>query len=272
LSENNGKRKGYIVKSKKSYSRLLMTTQTFIEKAKKIHGKKYDYSKTIYIKTGKKLEIVCCRCNQSFFQIANDHLTGHGCSKCNRIDGQSKKKLTTEIFIERAKKIHGNNYDYSKVKYNGCQKNVIIICIQCKSEFTQCPLHHMHGSECPICNKIKRISKLEKEFLNYIDIPSDLKNRQVVLNGYIVDGFRDNIIFEFLGDYWHGNPNKYDFNKINICNGKTFKQLYDETVIRFNHLKNYGYTINYIWETDWVNYVKKKISDLKIHTFNGINI
>ena len=27
------------------------------------------------------------------------------------------KKLTTETFIEKAKKIHGDKYDYSKVEY-----------------------------------------------------------------------------------------------------------------------------------------------------------
>ncbi len=36
-------------------------------------------------------------------------------------------KLTTELFIEKAKLIHGDKYDYSKVDYNGCKHNILLI-------------------------------------------------------------------------------------------------------------------------------------------------
>ena len=37
------------------------------------------------------------------------------------------KKLTTKEFIEKAKLIHGDKYDYSLVEYNGNQNKVKII-------------------------------------------------------------------------------------------------------------------------------------------------
>ena len=35
---------------------------------------------------------------------------------------------TTEQFIEEAKQIHGDKYDYSKAIYNGCDEKICIIC------------------------------------------------------------------------------------------------------------------------------------------------
>ena len=38
------------------------------------------------------------------------------------------KKLTTQEFIEKARKIHGDKYDYSKVDYKDARTSVIVIC------------------------------------------------------------------------------------------------------------------------------------------------
>lgn len=95
------------------------------------------------------------------------------------------------------------------------------------------------------------ISKKEVEWLNSISIPNDDYHRQVVLNGYRVDGFNNNIIYEFLGDYWHGNPCLFNPNDFNKHNGKLMKELYNETFNRFNKLKSLGYKIIYIWESDY---------------------
>ena len=50
-------------------------TEIFIEKAKKIHGDKYDYSLVNYIKNNKKINIICTK-HGSFFQIPSSHLMG----------------------------------------------------------------------------------------------------------------------------------------------------------------------------------------------------
>ncbi len=58
-----------------------LTTQEFIEKAKKVHGNKYNYSKVEYIKSGLKVCIICPE-HGEFWQIANAHLQGQGCPEC----------------------------------------------------------------------------------------------------------------------------------------------------------------------------------------------
>ena len=79
------------------------------------------------------------------------------------------KKLTTEEFIERAKKVHGNKYDYSKIEYDGNKKKVCIICHEKdkygkeQGEFWQRPNDHLSGYGCPHCgNNFKKSNKIIK--------------------------------------------------------------------------------------------------------------
>ena len=103
------------------------------------------------------------------------------------------KKLTTEEFIKKARKIHGNKYDYSKVIYVNNRTKVCIIC-PIHGEFWQTPTNHLKGQGCYKCSKIsmgnkQRITendlreRLEKVFgdkydlsdLNYIDYKHKVK-------------------------------------------------------------------------------------------------
>jgi hypothetical protein len=65
---------------------------------------------------------------------------------------QLKKKLTTEEFIAKAKKVHGKRYDYSKVIYIHSYVDVNIICPE-HGMFERQPFRHLSGQGCPICSK-----------------------------------------------------------------------------------------------------------------------
>jgi hypothetical protein len=71
------------------------------------------------------------------------------------------KSLTTEEFINAAKKIHGDKYDYSHVSYINSSTKVCIICPK-HGEFWQNPYHHLNGEGCPKCNYSKLEEKIEK--------------------------------------------------------------------------------------------------------------
>jgi len=58
-----------------------LTTEQFIQKAIKIHGEKYNYSKVIYT-TSRSPVIIICPVHGKFKQIPNNHLNGGGCKKC----------------------------------------------------------------------------------------------------------------------------------------------------------------------------------------------
>ena len=60
------------------------------------------------------------------------------------------KRKTTEQFVQEARIVHGNRYDYSKTEYNGKDVKVVIIC-QEHGEFLQRPNNHLQGQGCPKC-------------------------------------------------------------------------------------------------------------------------
>ena len=72
---------------------------------------------------------------------------------------------------------------------------------------------------------------------------------------YWADGYckETNTIYEFLGDFWHGNPKIYDSEKINYSTGCTFGELYNKTNIREERVKSLGYNYKIVWEYEWRN-------------------
>ena len=125
------------------------TKEEFIKEAKAIHGDKYDYSKVKYINAATKVCIIC-PIHGEFWQLPQSHLNGFGCKKCSGIKKGNKMILSTEEFIKRAKKAHGDKYDYSEVEYIGTYKKVCIICHK-HGKFWQTPRSHLSGHGCPNC-------------------------------------------------------------------------------------------------------------------------
>ena len=142
---------------------FIMDNIKFIKKAKEIHGDKYDYSKVEYKNSNTKVCIICPE-HGEFWQLPYHHLHGCGCSKCR----SKKMTLTTEEFIERAKEIHGDKYDYSKTEYVDNKTKICIIC-PIHGEFWQIPLNHLQNKGCPYCGKTKKYTT--KEFIESAGAP-----------------------------------------------------------------------------------------------------
>lgn len=121
-----------------------LTTTEFIEKAKGVHGNKYDYSITNYISSKQKVSIICLA-HGEFTQDAAAHIRGDKCPNCAK-----NIKLNNNSFIERAKIIHGDKYDYSLVHYSGANNKITIICSE-HGVFEQRPSSHIYGIGCGKC-------------------------------------------------------------------------------------------------------------------------
>lgn len=68
---------------------------------------------------------------------------------------------TTEQFIEDARKVHGNKYNYDKVKYKNNKTKIIITCLE-HGDFLQTPNKHLIGRGCPkCCNEQKHFRRLK---------------------------------------------------------------------------------------------------------------
>jgi len=169
-------------------------------------------------------------------------------------------------FVKKAKQIHKNKYDYSNSIYKSVHSKIEILCPN-HGTFWQVVYDHLAGHGCPKC--VSHISKKEIEFLNHLKIPDTKENRQKHIKPYKVDGYspETNTIYEFLGDYYHGNPEIYKAENYNQICHKTFGELYKETFDKFKKFKELGYKVKYIWEFDWKKWNKDKSTDLPIKSF-----
>jgi len=215
----------------------------FVKKANEIHNCKYDYSKVNYECIKDKVEIICPE-HGSFMQMAQDHLNGHGCTKCNSF------WKSTEQFIKDAIKIHGDRYDYSKVKYKNKYSNVTIICKK-HGEFKQIAQNHLKGCNCPKCT----CSKIEDEVMRFLNKNNILFEHRMQfewlgkkhLDFYLPDY---NIAIECQG-IEHFEPHDffggiYDFKKT-IIRDKEKKKLCNDNKVKlvyYTNLKKYTTFLN----------------------------
>lgn len=118
---------------------------SFVTKAKKIHGRHYDYSKIAY-SISKSDILIICPIHGEFFQRPDKHLEGHGCRQCQ----YDSKRFNNKKFIEKAKQVHGRKYCYTQVNYRNTHHKVKIICPN-HGAFFQTPANHLQGCGCPAC-------------------------------------------------------------------------------------------------------------------------
>ena len=170
-----------------------MGLSDFIKKARNVHGEKYDYSKSLYLGSREKIEIIC-PLHGSFFQLATNHLNGRGCKECSKIKITRNQSSNTEEFISKARNIHGDIYDYSLVNYKNNNTQVEIICTE-HGKFIQPPKDHLSGRGCPICGRERS--------------NEDIKSRLMLSKDEFIK--RANEV--------HGN--KYDYSLINYKDTRT---------------------------------------------------
>lgn len=144
------------------------TTEEWVDSVKHLYDGRYDLSKVQYIDNKTPVEVVCSK-HGSFYPIPNNYRKGiSGCPRCNDELKHERYSSNTKEFIEKACKVHGDRYDYSKVDYYNKSRGVLIICKE-HGEFEQAPSVHLSGSGCPKCkNKSQTIlfEKLQSIFVN----------------------------------------------------------------------------------------------------------
>lgn len=172
----------------------------FVERAKKIHNNKYDYSK-VFFKAGHESITIICPDHGEFTQVACEHVRGAGCKKC-AIEG---RLLSQEEFIARSAEVHDDKYSYDEVEYINSGLKVIIKCPQ-HGRFRQRPDQHLYvGSGCPNCTTI--ISKPHQTILDIIPPSVEVvENDREAIPPYEIDIFipEYKLGIEIHGEYWHG--------------------------------------------------------------------
>ena len=147
--------------AKCGHDKKLNSTETFIDKAVKLHGDRYDYSLVNYTGVRDYVKIIC-KFHGEFEQEARVHLMGCHCQKCANEMISDSKKHTLSSFIERSKQHHGERYDYSLVEYKHSCSPVKIIC-SIHGTFKQNPKEHMDGNGCTKCAREKNKDACRKD-------------------------------------------------------------------------------------------------------------
>ena len=127
----------------------------FVIKSKKIHGDKYDYTKTNFTHADEKV-LITCKVHGDFEIRAANHILknkkAQGCKKCGLLSSSIKQKTKrSETIFNDFKSVHGERYDYSESVYYGLHKKMKIIC-KTHGPFLMTPASHFHQkSNCPDC-------------------------------------------------------------------------------------------------------------------------
>ncbi len=139
-----------------------VTLEEFIERARAVHGDRYDYSKVVYKNNSTKVEVICAE-HGSFFPKPINHIQNQsGCPAC-----VGCKRTTAEDFIERARAVHGDRYDYSALNYAGVDSLVSIGCTD-HGLFQQIAYDHTSGHGCKICGVEKCASANRRLLAEFI--------------------------------------------------------------------------------------------------------
>lgn len=209
------------------------TTEEYIKKCREIYGDKYDYSKVVFINSKTPVTIICPK-HGEFKQIPYVHLNGHSCPYCSRDKQRDLLKKDTTDFIEDAKKIHGDKYDYSKVEYVNNKTKVTIICPK-HGEFKQTPSEHLRGFGCPIC-KSSHLERDIRKLLNENNIVFEEQKRFDWLGLQSLDFFipSKNIAIECQGKQ-HFKPLKF-FGGINGYTAQKERDIRKEKLCTDNHI------------------------------------
>ena len=235
-----------------------LTTEEFIKRSREIHGDKYDYSKVNYVNNHTKVCIICPE-HGEFWQKPMSHLNGHGCVKCYTKDCADRFSLTTKEFIKKAKDIHGDKYDYSKVNYVNSYTKVCIICPE-HGEFWQDPHTHLSGCGCKECSKeyrsiiqsrgvdwfIEKARKVHCDKYDYSKVKYVNKDTKVC------------IICPEHGEFWQTPKSHSEGYGCSIC-GSSHLELQV-----FKLLKDNGYTFEVEKTFDWLKNINNLYLDFYI--------
>ncbi len=220
-------------------------TEQFVEKAKKIHGAQYDYTKVQYINNKTKVCIIDIEFGE-FWQNPQSHLRGSGHRKRGREASRQKQLLTQEEFLQKATKVHGGFYSYEKAIYQNMKTPIIIIDPD-YGEFQTTPDIHLGGSQHPHRNKT--ISRIGLSWLlslpNAICFINPFLESTIIVNSKKrkVDGYdiSTNTVYQFHGSFWHG----YDGIQI------TDERKYTSTLKKDEDIRKSGYNLVVMWQHDW---------------------
>ncbi|QJX71431.1 DUF723 domain-containing protein [Faustovirus] len=206
---------------------------------------------------------VCRKCNKPYTKMANEFSKGRRCPICNSQKAQPGRN-TLDMdpdaviwfdYIKNVKKI----CEYA-VKGN---ERVWFRCPTCKHSFiTTCSNFTDKKTRCKVCNPkhyskacIDWLEMISKKYNIVIRHGKNIGEYRLPDIGLLIDGYVETngnkIVFEFHGDFWHGYKGLKRQNEIHPKKHITFSKMYENTLEKERRIKEAGYTLIVIWESDY---------------------
>jgi hypothetical protein len=234
--------------------KVRLTQEKFLEQCLNAHGNYYSYEKTVYIGKTNNVTITCYK-HGDFTQKAENHKNGAGCPECGIEKAHNHFRASTEEFIRKSIKAHGNVYTYSNSVYSGKDLPITITCKK-HGDFIldKANYHYLgHKQGCPKCS-MAGTSKQEQEVVSFI---KSLGLTIIEGDRSIIKPFELDIVIpelkiaiEYNGLYWHseqaGKDKNYHLSKLKLAT-------------------EVGYRLIQIFEDEWVNntsIVKSRLSHI----------
>lgn len=130
------------------------TTPGFIERARKIHGEKYDYSKCEYIDAKTKMPIICPEHGEFLQSYAKHVLRKHACPKCGIHKCANAISMPFDEFVKRAREKHGDKFQYIENTYKGMRSKLSLICQIHGNVEMSGVCHCISKTGCPKCRHV----------------------------------------------------------------------------------------------------------------------
>ena len=207
-----------------------LTKKEFIERAKKIHGNKYDYSKVKYIDYETPVRIIC-PIHGEFQSTPNSLLMGRGCPTCGNINKKVKQTISEQVFNERMKKIYGDSLTYDFSNYSNFGEKMEFVCSK-HGSFEALPLNVLHGHGCPICGREKcsksRTMKFEEVLRRFKEVHGDTYTYDE--STYKTSRKKMRIICPKHGEFWQIPMNHWGGQGCPVCKESKLEMELDKAL------------------------------------------
>lgn len=238
-----------------------------------------------------KIKFMCPRGHPAWEATPASILSGHGCPMCGVIKSNDTHQYTHQQFLQLIKQ-RNEQHPTKRVQvvdgqqYKGYRQPLAFMC-DYNHKWTTLPDNILNGrAGCPFCAQSKTFSHMAIEWLTEIEQREGIKiqhrgnsDKEYTIPGtkYVVDGFcpDTNTVYEFHGNYWHGNPRMYARSDINERIGKSYGELYDATIKKERVIQELGYNLVVMWEDqyDGVRLNRRVVDDFSRWTHNlAINV
>lgn len=190
-----------------------LTVEKFVERAIAKHGDRYDYSQVKFSGVETSVTIICPK-HGPFEQRVLVHLKGFNCPKCGRERVANKLAHSLERFVQDARAVHGDKYDYSAVEYVNALSNVQIIC-PVHGAFFQKPANHVRGVACSKCSDIVTADKRRLTTDEFIARARDAHGDKYDYSKcvYVAGHGKVEIVCPTHGSFWQSAVNHTKGNK-----------------------------------------------------------